>query len=636
MELADWRRRLRYRVDNSLAKGVSVVLLWVGIALLALVVLVGTLMWVIGIGPSDQPVPLIENLWESLTRSLDPGTFGADEGTAFRIAGLIVTIGGLLAVSLVIGLVSNAVDTRLDSLRRGRSVVVESGHTLVLGYSSKLGIVVRELMQASESTSDHAVVLLTPEDKVDLEDRLRRELPNHLHSRLVVRRGTPSSIHDLTQVDPARARSIIILRPDTDTADAEVVRVALAVRQIRSAETDAIPVVAELEDPAVAEALRQALPGGIVTVVSRDIIGRIAAQTSRAAGMGIIYQDLLDFDGDEFYTSAPPSHLVGRTFFDGLFSSRNCTLVGIVAADGSVELCPPMDRVIAATDHLVLIANDDSTISFLGNDSMARAHTLQASTHTPLPHQVERTLIIGWNRYAERILEELDAHALPGSSLYVMIDTATSEGFSEGFLRSLRNYTFAVSAGSITDVHEVSASMQNGPFDHILILCAHDHLAAVDADARALLALMHVRNYLNQHPEAGHSGLNLVSEMLTTESVELAQIAQPDDFIVSQRLVSLYIAQLAENPERQGAIDQLLDSQGPQLALTPISNFLNDGDHSFEDLVAAAANAGDVAIGWRAPGSSGSGLPGGIRLNPAKDARLHATSTIQAIVLTNR
>ncbi|MSV51405.1 MAG: hypothetical protein F2892_03925, partial [Actinobacteria bacterium] len=154
------QQQIRYRIDNALARGVWVVMIWLTVALLLCITTVGFATWAWGIGPRDQPVNLPEAVWLALTRSLDPGTFGVDEGPRFRIAGLVITLVGVLAVAAVIGLVSSAIDRRLDILRRGKSLVLEDGHTLILGASGKLSIVISELIEANRSKSRHPIVVL--------------------------------------------------------------------------------------------------------------------------------------------------------------------------------------------------------------------------------------------------------------------------------------------------------------------------------------------------------------------------------------------------------------------------------------------------------------------------------------------
>jgi hypothetical protein len=297
-----------------------------------------------------------------------------------------------------------------------------------------------------------------------------------------------------------------------------------------------------------------------------------------------------------------------------------------------------MSTELKASDRLVLIAADDSTIAFdrQSVDNPVEHSALTSMSPSSLPHLVERTLVIGWNRYARRILVELDRHALPGSTLQVMVDTAAPEDFDESLLEDLQNHTYSVVAGSITDAEEVQRCLALGPWDHILILCAHDGLSAVDADARALLALMHVRNALNNDINGDSGRVNLVTEMLKTESVDLAQIARPDDFIVSQRLVSLYIAQLAEHPQRRNAIDQLLESGGVQVALVPADSILSQTTFTFADVVRAAARNGDVAIGWRISDVGGTDETHRFKLNPPKSDRVSLEEVSSLILLSRR
>jgi hypothetical protein len=44
---------------------------------------------------------------------------------------LIATLGGIFIVSTLIGVLSNAIDDKLEELRKGRSFVIEKNHTLI-------------------------------------------------------------------------------------------------------------------------------------------------------------------------------------------------------------------------------------------------------------------------------------------------------------------------------------------------------------------------------------------------------------------------------------------------------------------------------------------------------------------------
>jgi len=69
---------------------------------------------------------------------------------------LLVTIGGLVIVASLIGIVSGAFDSKVEELRKGRSRVLEQDHTLILGWSSKVFPIVREIATANVGRDDNA------------------------------------------------------------------------------------------------------------------------------------------------------------------------------------------------------------------------------------------------------------------------------------------------------------------------------------------------------------------------------------------------------------------------------------------------------------------------------------------------
>ena len=630
---ASLRERARYAMDNALSKGLLRVLAWFVVVTAAFITAIALFMWVLHIGPHDEGVPFIEDVWLSLTRSLDPGTFGQDEGGRFRISGLIVTIGGLLALAVLIGLVSSAIDRRLNDLRRGRSVVVETGHVLILGYSSKLPIVIQELFESHGTSDPVSIVILTRVDKVELEEQLRREVSVPRGSRVIVRRGDPAVLSDLEQVRPREASSTIILRPDENAADARVVRVVLALRKVRDGLPE-IAVVAELNDPAVAKALREALPGGVITVVSPEVIARITAQSARDSGLGTIYEELLDFEGDEIYVVPAPAAAIGRSFGEAILLSDGSTLIGMQDVHGMSHLCPPFDRLINSGESLILIAADETSIRFRHECPAWSDEGLEIELVAPMRQQ---TLLVGWNDIALRAAEEFDHLVQEGSELDILIDPAAPEGFDIERLAGLRNQSIRVFEGSTIDQETIATALDRGPYDHVLVLCPHEGLNPTEADARALLTVLHVRNYLDRaRADFPGRSTNVITEILQPEAVDLAWVARPDDFIVSQRLVSLLLTQLAESPDRKAVLQELLGSHGTQVVLHPIERYATPGTHTYADLIEITRHYGLVLIGWQKRGHAAINgyLSSGIRINPRKDEASHLVSGDRLVLLS--
>jgi hypothetical protein len=133
-----FRNRVRYRFDRLLSRGTWAVLLWLGIITFVVVVFSAALLAISDVTLSgSESTSVAEDLWQSLLRVIDPGTMAKDVGWGRRILSLIVTLTGLLIAGTLIGLIAAGVEQRVERLRQGRSIVVESGHYVVLGWSER-------------------------------------------------------------------------------------------------------------------------------------------------------------------------------------------------------------------------------------------------------------------------------------------------------------------------------------------------------------------------------------------------------------------------------------------------------------------------------------------------------------------
>lgn len=633
-QLRNTRDWIRYRADNALSKGIGIVLLWVGFILITVISIVSLIIWLTDSGPNDERTNFAEALWISLTRSLDPGTFGADQGLRFRIATLVITLIGLLLLATLIGLVSNSIDRRIEELRRGKSVVLESGHSLILGISQKLPMVVKEIIEANRSVHKHSIVILTSEDKVEVEDNLRNLIPDFGTIRLVVRRGEPSSINDLLIVNPISAKVVIILAADVPRPDARTVKTALAVLTVRGADSKA-PVIIEVAQDHTASALRQALPKNFLPIITNEVISKVAAHTSRSAGIGAVYQELLGFDGNEFYFAQVPTKLVGQSFATAAESMSQGVLVGIEDHRLGVKLLPDINTLLTENDRLLVLAEDDTLIRI--SPEIRRSSVDPFDEPFVCEVESENLLVLGWNPTARWILREIDRRVVPGSRLTVMAHPLVSDNAQEFLHDGLVNHQHSLIVGDSTSFPEIYRVLENGNYDHVLVLGSMRFETRTEADASTLLTLMHVRSALNELGASGGIFPNIVAELNDEDSVALAKVADPDDFIVSHRLVSLLMAQLSESPELFAVFGELLDPFGVEINLIRASEVLPIGEYSMAEVTRLLLGRGVLALGWELPLSRhiGGSLQGRrLRLNPSREERLHVSDQSRLVLLT--
>jgi hypothetical protein len=213
------RQKIRYHFDNWMARGAVAQMAM--LAALSLLMIVGTalVLAVTGLAPDGPSFPML--VWMSLMRAMDAGAIGGDQGSwSFLFVDLGITMGGIFVLSTLIGVLNNTIGSVLDELRKGRSLVVERDHTVILGYTPKVPRLLLELAEANSNKPGACVVLLADRDKVEMDDEIREILAGR-KLKVVTRSGSPMSPADIEIANPGAARSVIVLAPEGDQSVAE-------------------------------------------------------------------------------------------------------------------------------------------------------------------------------------------------------------------------------------------------------------------------------------------------------------------------------------------------------------------------------------------------------------------------------
>ncbi len=620
--------RLRYWFDNWMARGPIALMALLGIATVAFVVVLGTIAWIVltlirdddNLGDTEYgPLDLI---WRSLMRTLDPGTMGGDQEWPFRIMMLLVTVGGLVIVASLIGIVSGAFDSKVEELRKGRSRVLEQDHTLILGWSTKVFPIIKEICTANLSRGKSAIVILADRDKVEMEDDIKAQVGDTGKTKIIVRSGDPMNLAELEVANPHTARSIIVLAPDDgDDPDSTVIKTALAVTNNPRRKEGSYHIVGELQNPGNLEAATLVGRDEAHWVLSTELISRITVQTCRQSGLSVVYSELLDFDGAEIYFTEQPS-LVGQTYFDAQLAFATSAVMGLVQG-GKVTLNPKADTVLATGDQIIVIAEDDDAIAIAapGTPDLDVVSDSTVAVATP-----EATLVLGHNEGLTLMLTELDGYSTPRSRVAVVADV------DEPALDGLVNLDVTFQRGDPTS-RAVLDALYVHEFEHIIVLAAKETLPAQRADAKTLITLLHLRDIAVKKG----SDLNVVSEMIDDRNRELAEVTQADDFIVSDQLISLMLSQLSENKRLTDVFDELFSASGAEIYLRPSHLYVPDGaDADFYTVIEAARRRGETAIGYRLDEfARNSEHSYGVTVNPTKTQKRAFVAGDKVIVLSD-
>ncbi|MFG2977538.1 NAD-binding lipoprotein [Streptomyces sp. NPDC048331] len=638
------RLRLRYRFDNLMAGGTAALIGWFALACLAVVVPASTvLVWADRAAPATLSGRLAA-VWVSVGQTLKIG--GAVGSPLYVLASVALALVALLFVSTLVGLITTGINGRIMLLRRGHSTVLESGHTVLLGWSDQIFPVVGELVAANANRRRSTIAVLAPKDKVEMEDEIStstsvagagtRTGTGTGRTRIICRNGRTTDPAELARVSPRTAKAVLVLPPEGDAGDAQVVKTLLALDAAVPEPGGAVVVAAVRDTRNHLTARLAAGSAGHVLCVD-DIIARLLVQTAREPGLSLVYQELLDFAGDEFYTAAAQG-LAGRTFGEALSAFTTSSVVGLLRADGGVALNPDPGTPIGADDRIILISEDDDTA--VPADASAYVDEDAIVVARPRTPEAERLLLLGWNRRAPLVVEQLDQFVGPGTMLDVvsLADVVRMRG-AFGVAKQRGHLEVAFHSGDITDP-ELLAKLDVPSYDSVIVIgeTGHEpvphrptsppaHLidlglapeTGTETDDRTLVTLLHLRAI----GEAAGRELSLTTEMSDDGNRLLAPARAGADFIVSGRLISLLMTQISESPYLADVFAELFEAEGNELHLKPVTDYVRtDREVTFATLVESARRRRECAVGYRLRAEVAVGPAYGVRLNPDKGRRV--------------
>ncbi len=616
--------RARYFFDNTMSRGPIALIGWLALLSAVVILLVAAFVWTVGIAAEAT---LGDQVWAYLMHALGDYDPMSGASWSFRLSTLVVTFTGIFVMSTLIGVLTAGIEGKLDDLRKGRSRVIESGHTVILGWSPQVFNIVSELVIANESQRKSCIVVLGDRDKIEMEDEIRDKVGSTGHTRIVCRTGSPVDMGDLDLVSLQTAKSIIVLAPEGDDPDAGVIKTLLAITKSPQRRPEPYHIVAEIHDPGNLAVARMIGQEEAELVFTGDLIARITAQTCRQSGLSVVYTELMNFEGDEIYFQEEPA-LVGKTFGEALFAYEDSAVIGLCFQDGRVKLNPPMDTVIQAGDRVIAISEDEDTVVLSG---LVDLGIDEAAICAPRPaaQAPEQVLILGWSWRAPTIIGELDSYVSPGSMVVVVADCAECKAEIARCCGDLQNLTLDVRRGAITD----RGLLDGLPFDKIdhVILLSNVDLDPQLADARTLVTLLHLRDIAGGLARP----FSIVSEMMDVRNRQLAEVTRADDFVISDRLISLILSQISENKALGVVFDDLFDPEGAEIYLKPASGYVEPGRSvNFYTLVEAARRRGEAALGYRLHVQSGDAARAyGVAINPDKSVPVAFAEADKVIVL---
>ncbi|KAK1257239.1 Ion channel DMI1 [Acorus gramineus] len=615
------KKRVAYRVDVFFSVYPYAKLLALLFATILLIGFGGLALYAVSDGS------LSEALWLSWTFVADSGNHADRVGVGPRIVSVLISSGGMLVFAMMLGLVSDAISEKVDSLRKGKSEVIEMNHILILGWSDKLGSLLKQLSIANKSLGGGVVVVLAERDKEEMEMDIAKLEFNFMGTSVICRSGSPLILADLKKVSVSKARAIIVLAADenADQSDARALRVVLSLAGVKEGLRGHVVVeMSDLDNEPLVK-----LVGGelIETVVAHDVIGRLMIQCALQPGLAQIWEDILGFENAEFYIKRWPE-LDGKCFQDVVISFPEAVPCGVkvAAMGGKIVINPDDDYVLKEGDEVLVIAEDDDTYAPGPLPEVDRSFLPNVVNPPKYP---EKILFCGWRRDIDDMINVLESFLAPGSELWMFNEVPEKEREEKLIdggldLSGLTNIKLVHKEGNAV----IRRHLENLPletFDSILILADESvEDSIVHSDSRSLATLLLIRDIQSKRLPCKEAKINptrhigfshsswiremqqasdksiIISEILDSRTRNLVSVSRISDYVLSNELVSMALAMVAEDKQINRVLEELFAEEGNEMCIRPAEYYLYDQEElCFYDIMVRGRQRQEIVIGYR-------------------------------------
>ncbi len=621
--------RLRFALERYLIRGAHYQLLAVAALIGVISVLGGVL-----VGWGDGGETTSESIWWAFLRLTDPGYLGDDAGFFRRAVSTVLTVlGYVLFMGSLVAILTQWLNGTMRRFEAGFTPVARKNHILILGWTARAGIVIRDLflsegrvrrfLQHRGARRLH-IVLLAEEVGLHLVQEIRSRVGVPWNPRrITLRTGSALRGAHLTRVDFLRASAILLPAGEfseagPENADTHTIKTLLSLSNHPVVEdAGQLPLaVAEIFDARKEEIARKAYKGPIEVLAGSAVIARLITQTVRHPGLSHVYTELLTHaSGSELFVREVPE-FAGEDFEQVGLRFSNAILLGVVRNEEGAfrpHLNPPSGFAIEERDRLVLMAHAyEDTRPFEGRevDASPPRGTGIALERAP---GTKRVLVLGWSHKVPRLVAEFASY--PDERFAVDVASTVPSGIREAAVERTsercRRLPVRQQEADYTVRRELER-LEPAAYDHIVMVGSDRLPSGEESDARTIVGYLLLQEVLSEEIR----GPQLLVELMDPENVGLLG-RHTCEVLVSPVILSHMLAQIALRRELACVFDELFTTTGADIVFQPVSGSPWQGRSlTFAEIEKDLRGRGSTILGVH---RRGQGLDVGVfHLNPPK------------------
>ncbi|MBO4423001.1 MAG: hypothetical protein J5879_06150 [Clostridia bacterium] len=571
------KERFNYWFDNRMTKGsLGLIRILIIVSVLFAVVMAGLII----LFKFNDEGEIASVFWDSIATVINAWMPSYEDGSpGYLIIMSLTAIGGVLFTSVLIGIITSAIEEKIDNLKRGNSLVLEKDHIVVLGFYPGEYTLLNQLILAAED-EPACIVIAEDMEREDMEQNVMENLDIPKNVRIVCRTVDITDPASIEKCSVETCRTVIV-SPSDDLKTIKAILAVSALLQKKGAPEISVNAIISKNEYKFPASLAEA--NNITTLQTNNILAKMIAHSCTQTGLSELFRDVFNFEGSEFYLE-DLSGAEGLTFGEVMTRLNNAIPVG-VCRDGKIVLNPSADYKLTGEDR-ILVYSENNDPAKLDNDNTYNTDQLKA--RIVINKETTSASILGHNETLPVILNELPENV---TEVHIYEQNITNcERIELQAVADERNMT--------VNYHEEDPGSENvlrkaaDLSEHIVILNDHDK-DPEEADTDVIFMLLNLRDIRKRR------GLrfNITVEMQKERNQNLVGLGDTTDFLVTSSMSSLILAQLAENPELIDVFREILSNEGNELYLKNAGSMQIAGTYTPRELRRSMIDQGYVLLG---------------------------------------
>lgn len=623
MEKNNLFQRFRYWLDKRMAKGTGSMIRALLFATIFMVLFLAFLLIIFG--ESDECSPL-HAIWDSFATAINAEIPASSDGSLFFIIiNAIAAIIGLFFTSILIGIITNGIETKLQNLRNGNAEILEKNHTIILGWNDTTFAILVEIMESNLNREMQTVVILDNAcEKAEMDDqvctfiaekdkeRKRIAKKNHeifipyaKYTQILCRYGTIVHYSNLENCNIQNCKSIIVNEDDDEETIKAILACSGIINELRMSGVKGkkLPyITAIIRDKENMNTARLAGGKDLEVICYPELMSRIMANSSRAAGLSHVFTTLFNYEGSDIYyvdknkiqlsgkrviaSDGHKKHMNDLTLYELNQYLTNATIIG--GSHGKINtrveqgrlnenrwegmdscLLPTMkSKLVKDVDHFYVLQMDDNPIEVTKNTCTVSCKEVREKNFNP---HTRPDAIIGVSSLLIQVLKELETFLHEDTAVYILetqeklgkylADEAIQEEIQK--ITNVRLEWVSLDIDDYNSIYDFMNTPEHKEIRSAMILSDNLYVdeeltqqaqkeVADNLTISRLLSLRKIQSDLM--PE-----LFITCEMNYDENKNLAERSGSEDYIVGSNVAASVMTQISQARELHRIFYEILD-----------------------------------------------------------------------------